>query len=319
MKTRLNPVSAFSMSALCSPDDAVAYLKAGKLVALPTETVYGLAADAADGGAVAAIYETKGRPRFNPLILHVLDVHQAQQYGQIEGLAQALMDAFWPGPLTLVVPLRDNAPVASLVTAGLETIALRSPAHPTARQILAAFGHPFVAPSANRSGRISPTEATHVLAEFRDQVPVVDGGPCPLGVESTIVGLLEDKVSLLRPGSVTPEDIKGVIGKPLLPPTEKIQAPGMMTSHYAPSNPLRLNAAAPEAEERLLGFGKMTSPPALNLSEGADLKEAAANLFTYLRRLDESPGPIAVAPIPDKGLGIAINDRLRRAAAPKPS
>lgn len=291
-------------------------LREGKLIALPTETVYGLAGDAANGEAVANIYETKGRPRFNPLIVHVGSRAAASRIAEFNSAAVRLIEAFWPGALTLVLPLRAGAPVASLVTAGLDTVAIRCPAHEVTRTVLDAFGQPFVAPSANRSGRISPTTADHVAAEFGDEVPVLDGGPCEMGLESTIVGLAGEHPTLLRPGAIAREEIEAVLGVTLGAPGDSIAAPGMMTSHYAPEAKVRLEAEECRAGEVLLGFGG-TDGATLDLSPKGDLREAAANLFSYLRQLDERGQPIAIAPIPDEGLGVAINDRLRRAAAPR--
>lgn len=291
-------------------------LAGGHLLGVPTETVYGLAADATNENAVAAIYETKGRPRFNPLIVHVRAVEDADRLAHLTPGAKKLMDAFWPGPLTLVLAKRPDAEIAQLVSAGLDTLALRSPAHPVAQALLDAFGRPFVAPSANRSGRMSPTCADHVIEEFGDRVPVLDGGPCTAGVESTIVAVGPEHAAILRPGPITAGQIEAILGHPLSQPTKGIQAPGMMTSHYAPNAPLRLNATSVKDTERWLGFGG-TKGADLDLSPSGNLTEAAAHLFAYLRRLDATPGPIAVAPIPHEGLGIAINDRLTRAAAPR--
>ncbi|WP_031552137.1 L-threonylcarbamoyladenylate synthase [Parvularcula oceani] len=295
---------------------AASRLESGGLVGVPTETVYGLAADAANGEAVARIFETKGRPAFNPLILHVRDLEQARRFGHFGDAARQLAERFWPGPLTLVVPLDEGAPLALLATAGLGTVGLRSPAHQATQELLRGFGRPFVAPSANRSGRISPTRAEHVTSEFAGQVPVLDGGPCPGGIESTIVGFAEDGPALLRPGGIAAEEIEAVLGARLAGAGPGIQAPGMTASHYAPRGQVRLNAGAAQAGEALLGFGG-TAGAALDLSPSGDLREAAANLFDYLRRLDAEDADIAVAPIPESGLGRAINDRLRRAAAPR--
>ncbi|WP_370337768.1 L-threonylcarbamoyladenylate synthase [Parvularcula marina] len=302
-----------------SPDNvtrAADVLRAGGLIALPTETVYGLAADAANGEAVAQIYETKGRPRFNPLIVHVPDRAAAALIGEFSSTAVRLIEAFWPGALTLVMPLRTGAPVAPLVTAGLDTVAIRCPAHEVARAVLRAFDGPFVAPSANRSGRISPTTAGHVASEFGETVPVLDGGPCEIGLESTIVGLAGDRPTLLRPGAISSEVIEAVLGMKLATPGDGISAPGMMTSHYAPQAKVRLEAEDIREGEILLGFGG-TKGAALDLSPSGNLREAAANLFAYLRQMDGMDKPIAVTPIPDEGLGAAINDRLKRAAAPR--
>lgn len=295
---------------------AAALLQAGGLVAFPTETVYGLGGDARSGTAVAGIYAAKGRPSFNPLIVHVPDVASAQRYviwtDDAERLAQ-----LWPGPLTLVLPLKPDHGIASLVTAGLDTLAVRVPAHPTATALLHAFDGPLAAPSANPSGRISPTTAAHVLAGLSGKIAaVVDDGPCAVGLESTIVGL-NGAPTLLRPGGLAAEDIEAALGKPLLHRDENasLTAPGQLLSHYAPSAPVRLNVEHPHEDEVFLGFGPM--PCDLNLSPSGDLTEAAAALFDALHKLDGQHRAIAVAPIPDHGLGAAINDRLRRAAAPR--
>ncbi|TDE39774.1 L-threonylcarbamoyladenylate synthase [Antarcticimicrobium sediminis] len=296
---------------------AAQLLAQGQLVAFPTETVYGLGADARNGRAVAAIYAAKGRPSFNPLIVHLADTDMAQTYVDWSATAQALAEAFWPGPLTLVLPLRPGHGISDLVTAGLDTLAIRVPAHPTARALLRAFNGPISAPSANPSGRISPTTAAHVLAGLSGRIAaVVDDGPCPVGLESTIVGLAGDPV-LLRPGGLAAEAIEAVLGHALTRPEGggAINAPGQLSSHYAPSERVRLNATTPHKGELFLGFGAMTCD--LNLSPSGDLMEAAANLFGHLHALDARGQPIAVAPIPDHGLGAAINDRLRRAAAPR--
>jgi len=296
---------------------AAALLGEGRLVAFPTETVYGLGADARNGRAVAAIYEAKGRPSFNPLIVHVADAETARGYVGWNDAAQRLAEAFWPGPLTLVLPLKPGHGISGLVTAGLDTLAIRVPAHPTARALLRAFGGPVAAPSANPSGRISPTTAAHVLAGLSGRIAaVVDDGPCPVGLESTIVGLAGTP-ALLRPGGTATEDIEAVLGQRLSRPEagDAISAPGQLLSHYAPAERVRLNAKAPRDDELFLGFGAMVCD--LNLSPTGDLAEAAANLFGHLHALDAQGKPIAVAPIPDHGLGAAINDRLRRAAAPR--
>ena len=298
---------------------AAGLLADGKLVAFPTETVYGLGADARNGRAVAAIYEAKGRPSFNPLIVHVADAAAAQSYVDWSDTAQRLAGAFWPGPLTLVLPLKPGHGISELVTAGLDTLAIRVPAHPTARALLRAFGGPVAAPSANPSGRISPTTAEHVLAGLSGRIAaVVDDGPCPVGLESTIVGLA-GAPALLRPGGLAAEEIEAVLGRKLTHPEtgSAISAPGQLLSHYAPAERVRLDAEAPEPGELFLGFGAMACD--LNLSPSSDLAEAAANLFGHLHALDAQGRPIAVAPIPDHGLGAAINDRLRRAAAPRDS
>ena len=296
---------------------AAALLAQGGRVAFPTETVYGLGADARCGAAVAGIFEAKGRPRFNPLIVHLASVEAAREIVEWSPQAELLAQAFWPGPLSLVLPLRAEAGLSELVTAGLPTVAVRVPAHPVAQALLRAFGGPVAAPSANRSGRISPTEAAHVAAGLSDRIEgIVDGGACDVGLESTIVGLGDAPV-LLRPGGVSQEEIEAVLGAPLARHVEggTLTAPGQMLSHYAPDAPLRLNVTVPRRDERLLGFGPVDCT--LNLSETGDLREAAARLFHHLHALDAGgSGPIAVSPIPEKGLGRAINDRLRRAAAP---
>jgi L-threonylcarbamoyladenylate synthase len=297
-------------------------LRAGGLVAFPTETVYGLGADATDGEAVARLYAAKGRPAFNPLISHVADAAAAERLAVFNDDARRLAEAFWPGPLTLVLPKREGCPVSDLALAGLDTIALRVPAHPAARALIAAFGRPIVAPSANRSGHVSPTTARHVMADLRGRIDlIVDGGAAPVGVESTIVACLEQP-TLLRPGGLAREDITCVLGKPLdsdeTSDDTAPRAPGMMTSHYAPKAALRLDAAQARDGETLLAFGPHPGA-AMNLSPRGDLVEAAANLFSHLRALDAAGArAIAVMPIPREGLGEAINDRLARAAAPRP-
>jgi L-threonylcarbamoyladenylate synthase len=312
--------------------EAVRCLKAGGLVAFPTETVYGLGADATNARAIARLYEAKGRPAFNPLIAHVHNAAAASDLGKLDPVAAGLAEVFWPGPLTLVVPWQAGCSVAALATAGLATIALRVPAHAVAHDVLASFGGPIVAPSANRSGHISPTTAQHVLSDLRGRIDLLlDGGPSPVGLESTIVACIGEP-TLLRPGGLPRADIERVLGHPLadsLPSTETSGqapiAPGQLASHYAPRTPLRLNASSVLAGEALLAFGEplaLGSDRArgvLNLSPGADMIEAAANLFSYLRSLDALGAPaIAVMPIPQTGLGEAINDRLQRAAAPQP-
>lgn len=297
---------------------AAGILRAGGLVALPTETVYGLAADAGAPRAVARIFEVKGRPAFNPLICHVPGREAAALLAEIPPLADTLIAAFWPGPLTLVLAKRPGAPVADLVTAGLDTIALRAPSHPAARDLLAAFGGPLAAPSANPSGRISPTTAAHVAADLGDKVDLIlEGGACPVGLESSIVGLVGEDAVLLRPGGLTAEAIEAVIGRPLLRPGDgTVTAPGMLASHYAPRARLRLDATSAGPDELMIGFGAV--PGDFSLSETGDVGEAAANLFALLRAADaRAAAVIAVAPIPESGLGRAINDRLRRAAAPR--
>ncbi|WP_163848965.1 L-threonylcarbamoyladenylate synthase [Pseudooceanicola aestuarii] len=298
---------------------AARLLAQGALVAIPTETVYGLAADAANGEAVAAIYAAKGRPSFNPLIAHVADLPMAEALANFTPAARRLAHLWWPGPMTLVLPRRDGAAVSSLVTAGLDTLALRMPAHPAARAILQRLGRAVAAPSANRSGRISPTRASHVAGDLGDRIAaVLDGGTCGIGVESTILAPGDGAdVTILRPGSLTAEMLRAAGFIPQLPdPSGGITAPGMLASHYAPDAPVRLNARSARGGEVMLGFGAGVAD--LNLSPDGRLEEAAANLFDMLRRLDARGAPgIAVAPIPDHGLGVAINDRLRRAAAPR--
>jgi L-threonylcarbamoyladenylate synthase len=295
---------------------AAAALRAGGLVILPTETVYGLAADAANPRAVAAVYEAKGRPSFNPLIAHVADVAMARRIARFDPRAEALAAAFWPGPLTLVLSVGDAAAVCDLARAGLETVAIRAPAHPFAQALLAAFDGPLVAPSANRSGRPSPTTFADAVAETGvNAAAALDGGVCAIGLESTVVSLL-DVPRLLRPGAVTRAQIEAVIGPLAEADNDARRSPGRLARHYAPDTPVRLEATAPQAGEAYLAFGPAPAGARTwNLSETGDLAEAAANLFTFLRAADRSGATaIAVAPIPPEGLGEAINDRLRRAA-----
>lgn len=309
--------------------EAARCLAAGGLVAFPTETVYGLGADATNAAAIAGIYEAKGRPRFNPLISHVAGFEAAGRLARFDAAACALARAFWPGPLTLVLPKRPDCEVAELATAGLDTIAIRVPAHATAQAILTALGKPVVAPSANRSGHVSPTTAEHVRSDLAGRIDlIIDGGPVEVGVESTIVGCFGSPM-LLRPGGVPREAIERVLDRPLtLAPAEAESdsaqplAPGMLTSHYAPRAKVRLDARSLRPGEALLAFGKAEiagSDEAVglrNLSESGDLAEAASRLFGYLRILDATGAhTIAVTPVPPHGLGEAINDRLRRAAA----
>jgi L-threonylcarbamoyladenylate synthase len=304
-------------------EEAAALLRAGRLVAFPTETVYGLGADATDGRAVAAIFAAKGRPSFNPLISHLPDVARARALAQFTPLAEKLAAAFWPGPLTLVLRRRPDCPVSHLACAGLDTIALRVPAHPVAHRLLAAVGRPVVAPSANPSGRVSPTSAAHVAEGLAGKLALVlDGGPCAIGLESTVVDATGARAVLLRPGGVTLEALEQVAG-PVVTPDRDPDAPsspGQLASHYAPALPVRLNATEVRPGEALLAFGPALPGAAvtLNLSEAGILEEAAANLFALLRALDR-PGlaGIAVMKVPESGLGRAINDRLRRAAAPR--
>ena len=295
---------------------AVAVLNNGGIVAAPTETVYGLAARAADAAAVAKVYALKGRPSFNPLIVHVTDATQAAALVDVDALAAKLMAAFWPGALTIVLPLKHGAPVASLVTAGLPTLAVRSPAHPVMRALIAGAG-PLAAPSANASGRISPTRADHVRVSFGLNTPLLlDGGPCALGLESTIVAVADGAVTLLRAGAIPAEVIAAATGAPLRAATGAIAAPGMLASHYAPRQPVRMDAFNAEPQEFHIGFGSVTGDA--SLSAAGDLTEAAARLFDVLHTAEASDrAAIAVAPIPGLGLGVAINDRLRRAAAPR--
>jgi L-threonylcarbamoyladenylate synthase len=322
LKTQILPASEAAV------EKAAQCLKAGGLVAFPTETVYGLGADAANPIAIARLYEAKGRPFFNPLIAHVGDVEAARRIARFEDTANRLAQAFWPGPLTLVLPKAEDCAVADLATAGLDTVAVRLPAHPLARGILRAFGGAVVAPSANLSGHVSPTTAAHVKSDLAGRIDlIIDGGAVAVGVESTIVGCF-DRPILLRPGGLPREEIERVLGKPLArlpqdPGNETAQplAPGMLASHYAPRTPVRLEAQRVERGEALLTFGPEMVPGAeaatavMNLSVRGDLAEAAANLFGYLRALDtKGARAIAVMPLPSHGLGEAINDRLRRAA-----
>jgi L-threonylcarbamoyladenylate synthase len=287
--------------------EAARLILAGELVAVPTETVYGLAADATNAEAVARIYEAKGRPSFNPLIVHVPDLTAAEQIGTFDGAAHRLAEQHWPGPLTLVVPLREDAAIASIVTAGLPTVGVRVPAHPAMQSLLQAVGRPLAAPSANASGSISPTRADHVLKSLGGRIPlIIDGGATPRGLESTIVAATGGPFRLLRPGPIE-ADAEQVT-------SARIEAPGQLASHYAPSKPLRLNVSQADHDEFLIGFGAVNGDA--NLSSSGDLVEAAARLFDLLHQADASARPrIAVAPVPDRGLGAAINDRLRRAAA----
>lgn len=296
-------------------EQAAEALRRGELILLPTETVYGLGADAANPEAVAAIFEAKGRPRFNPLIAHVADAATAETEGVFNAQAKALAEAFWPGPLTLVAPIRDTTRVCDLARAGLDSVALRVPAHAGARAVLAAFGGPVVAPSANRSGRPSPTTFADAVEETGFAVAAaVDGGACAVGLESTVVSVLGGRVSLLRPGAVTRADLERVVG-PLDDSGEGHRSPGRLTLHYAPEAPVRIEAEAARDGEVLLGFGPGVGEPRWSLSVSGDLREAAANLFRLLREADRTrPVGIAVSPIPAEGLGEAINDRLRRAA-----
>jgi len=322
LKTLVLPTGEAAVAA------AARVLADGGLVAFPTETVYGLGADATNAAAIAHLYQAKGRPAFNPLIAHVSDLGAARKIGRFDAAALQLAEAFWPGPLTLVLPKSADCAVADLATAGLDTVAIRIPAHPVARDILRAFGRPVVAPSANLSGHVSPTIAAHVLNDLGGRIDlIVDGGAVSVGVESTIVGIFDQPI-LLRPGGLPRADIERVLGLTLKQPPEDAEsdsdqplAPGMLASHYAPRTRVRLNATRLEPGEALLAFGTDAvsgidaAAAVMNLSVRGDLDEAAANLFGHLRALDtRAARVIAVMPIPDDGLGEAINDRLRRAA-----
>jgi L-threonylcarbamoyladenylate synthase len=308
-----------------SIEAAARLIREGELVAFPTETVYGLGGDATNEGAVAKIFEAKGRPQFNPLISHVLDAAEAKKLVRWNALADKLVERFWPGPLTLVLPRAKDSPISLLATAGLDSVAVRSPAHFMARDLIRAAGRPIAAPSANRSGAVSPTRAEHVAESLGGAVRMIlDGGPCTVGLESTVLDLSTSTPTLLRPGGATREAIEAVIGPVAMSgavPTGDAarKSPGQLESHYAPARPVRLNAKAGAPDEALLAFGP--DPPGgarqtLNLSPTGDLAEAAANLFAHLRALDRPENKrIAVMAVPDKGLGLAINDRLRRAAA----
>lgn len=294
-------------------------LRSGKLVAFPTETVYGLGADASNGEAVAAIFEAKGRPQFNPLIVHVASLEAAEAFGRFDDLSRQLAAAFWPGPFTLVLPRTDTCPASPLVSAGLPTIALRVPASKVAQTLLERSGLAIAAPSANLSGCVSPTTAAHVLDGLGTRIDaVIDGGPCSVGVESTVVGFQDGAPVLLRHGGVSREDIEELTGPiALFSDPDRPHSPGQLLTHYAPRTPVRLDAAAPGDNEAFLAFGPDApqSSASLNLSPSANLREAAANLFACLRQLDAMDRRgIAVMPIPETGLGAAINDRLRRAA-----
>ena len=312
METRIIPAGEAGIAA------AAEAIARARPVAVPTETVYGLAGDATSGDAVAAIYAAKGRPSFNPLIVHVDGMEMAETVAIFSPLARRLAETFWPGPLTLVLPLADGAPVARLTTAGLSTVAVRMPAHPVMRALISQCGHPLAAPSANASGAISATRAEHVAQSLAGRIELVlDGGPTEVGIESTIVAVEEDRLRLLRPGSVTPEMLSEAGGVSVSTSDNgTIEAPGQMLSHYAPSKPVRLDAIERRDGEYLIGFGGVEGDA--SLSQRGDLAEAAARLFDLLHAADAAAAPaIAVAPIPDEGLGIAINDRLRRAAAPR--
>ncbi|MDP2698474.1 L-threonylcarbamoyladenylate synthase [Thalassospira sp.] len=305
---------------------AAAKLRAGELVAFPTETVYGLGADATSDDAVAGIFAAKQRPSFNPLISHFPDRDAAARHAVFDDRADKLANVFWPGALTLVLPKRADSPISHLTTAGLPSIAVRVPAHDMARALLRAADRPIAAPSANRSGRISPTTAAHVAASLGDAIGMIlDGGPCGVGLESTVVDLTTDRVILLRPGGITADQIAAVLGCDVIlaqSDDDAPKSPGMLTSHYAPGLPVRLNATTPQKNEILLAFGQDCVTKGFDdvlwLSKTGDDREAAANLFALLHQADQTRfAAIAIAPIPDKGLGVAINDRLKRASAPR--
>ena len=310
MEPRIVPVSDMAIA------DAVALLRGGGLVAVPTETVYGLAARADSDEAVASIYRAKGRPDFNPLIVHVADFAEAERLASFDDRARALAARFWPGALTMVLPRRDDAPLAAAVTAGLSTVALRCPAHPALRALLAVTGLPLAAPSANHSGGVSPTSAAHVASSLGSRVDcILDGGDCAAGIESTIVALrADDRWQLLRPGPITRKALIDVLGVPDIAVSgDLIEAPGQLASHYAPGKPVRLNAGSAAADEFHIGFGDVAGDA--SLSPSGDLVEAAALLYALLHLAAAARQPrIAIAPIPESGIGAAINDRLRRAA-----
>jgi L-threonylcarbamoyladenylate synthase len=324
MAARIIDITAERDAALAT---ACARLGDGLPIAIPTETVYGLAADATNPAAVTRIYESKGRPRFNPLICHMADLAMAERYGLFDPLSRRLAEAFWPGPLTLVVPLKPQSGIHALATAGLDTVGIRVPKG-FAGDLIRAFDRPLAAPSANTSGKVSPTSAAHVAADLGEKLTLIlDGGQASVGVESTIIRVEGDRVRLLRPGGVAAEDIEALLGcklERLEGPAPTIEAPGMLASHYAPVAAVRLNASSAEADEALIRFagkpviGTDKAMAVFDLSPSGDLAEAAANLFDYLKQADATGASrIAIAPIPDHGLGEAINDRLSRAAAPR--
>ncbi len=305
---------------------AADHLRRGGLVGMPTETVYGLAGDATNGRAVAAIFEAKGRPEFNPLISHVADVAEARRHGVLDADAETLAAAFWPGPLTLVAPHRPGSGISDLARAGLDSVALRVPSHPVALALIRAAGRPLAAPSANRSGRVSPTTARDVVTELGSKAGVVlDGGPCGVGLESTVVACLGGAPVLLRPGGVSRDAIEALLGRPLAAAQGGgVRAPGMLASHYAPLAPVQVNVTKPGPDDAVITFGsrnlvdETANRHVVNLSPGGDLRQAAARLFSALRELDAyNPPVISVMPIPMEGLGEAINDRLSRAAHPR--
>lgn len=322
MAAQLTRILAYGPEAIA---EAAALIRDGACVAVPTETVYGLAADATNAAAVTSVYETKGRPSFNPLIVHVLDLDEARKLAAFDRRAEALAAAFWPGPLTLVLPLKPSAHIASLVTAGLETIAIRVPRHRAMRALLDASGRPLAAPSANASGSISPTRAEHVAASLGERVPLIlDDGPTSQGIESTIVREVFGMTRILRHGPITTDDVRAAIARPGVKldrfdagedegQPEAIESPGQLLAHYAPRKPLRIDAPRAAEDEWMIGFAATAGDD--NLSPSGDLAEAAAKLFDALHRGDASAMPgIAVAPVPNEGIGVAINDRLRRAA-----
>ena len=300
--------------------EASRLLRGGELVAFPTETVYGLGADATNDKAVAKIFEVKGRPQFNPLISHLPTAQQAFKFGAFSETAKQLASMLWPGPITFVVPRSNNCPISWLASAGLETVAIRVPDHPVATELLERVGVPVAAPSANISGRISPTRSRHVQEEFGSNIPsILEGGDCNVGLESTVLDLSDAIPTLLRPGHITKEQLESKIGKiQMASKTNTISSPGMLASHYAPKARVKTCMTTVMDGEAFLGFGNISFEPFPNLSNKGDLVEAASNLFHMMRELDkQNPRSIAIAPIPNEGLGIAINDRLQRAAAPR--
>jgi L-threonylcarbamoyladenylate synthase len=314
MQTEFRKADASAIAA------AAKALKRGALVAFPTETVYGLGANAADDAAVAGIFAAKGRPKFNPLIVHVRDYEHAAEHGNFPALARDLAAAFWPGPLTLVVQRKERCKLSLLVSAGLDTVAMRAPSHPVAQQLLVESQLAIAAPSANRSGRLSATSARDVYDGLNGEIDfILDGGPCPVGIESTVIGFEGENAVLLRPGAIARGELEPITGALQSPQRGHIASPGMLESHYAPNAKLRLDAKHAKKGEALLAFGPHApdAQTVLNLSPRGDTREAAANLFAMLRKLDAKSDAIAVMPIPDEGLGEAINDRLRRAAAPR--
>lgn len=320
MSTTLANIRAGDAAAVAAAADI---LREGGLVAFPTETVYGLGADAGSDRAVASIFEKKGRPQFNPLIVHVADLEAAEALVVFNLPARELAESFWPGALTLVLPRKADAQLSLLVSAGLDTVAIRVPSHPLAHRLIVASGKPIAAPSANASGQMSPTRAAHVAQSLGDNVDLIlDGGATGHGIESTVIGFETQQPVMLRPGAIARDDIERVVGSLATPASDAVSSPGQLQSHYAPRATVRLYARDVQPDEVLLAFGRDVPVGArqpLNLSATGDLKEAAANLFAMLRELDATGAArIAVMPIPDHGLGEAINDRLRRAAAPRP-